>query len=128
MPVATVARRQRGMGFLGALVTIGLVTFFVTILLKLGPIYLNDWTIRSILTEIEENAGSIEGGVRGITDKIQRRMEVNSVEAISIRDFEVKKTDDKTYSVTVSYEQRTHLFFNVDAVAMFEHQVEVKTK
>lgn len=128
MSVSTFAPRQRGMSLLGLIFTIGLASFFITVLLKMGPLYLNYWTIRSIMTEVEKESGTIEGGVHGIADKIERRMEVNSVADISIRDFAIKKTDDKTYSVTVNYEQRTHLFFNVDAVAAFTYQVEVQTK
>lgn len=128
MPVSTFARHQRGMGLLGVIFAIGLAAFFITVLLKVGPLYLNDWTIRSILADVEEQSGEIEGGARGIARQIENRLNVNSVASLSIKDFEFERTDDKTFDVTVGYEQRVHLFFNVDVVAMFEHQVEIKTK
>lgn len=119
--------RQRGMGMLGVIFTIGLVAFFMTILLKLGPLYLNFWTIRSIMADVAEQSETIQGGGRGIADTIGKRMDINSVANITSKDFDIKKIDQNNYHVTVAYEQRVHLFFNVDAVAMFSYQVDVKT-
>lgn len=120
--------RQRGMGMLGIIFTIGLVAFFMTLLLKLGPLYLNFWTIRSIMTGVAEQSETLQGGARGIADTISKRMDVNSVSNITSKNFEIKKLEQNTYRVTVSYEQREHLFFNVDAVAKFTYQVDVKTQ
>lgn len=120
--------RQRGMGMLGILFTVGLIAFFMTIGLKLGPLYLNFWTIRSIMTSVAEQPETLQGGARGIADTIGKRMDVNSVANITTKDFDIKKLEQNTYQVTVNYEQRVHLFFNVDAVAMFTYQVDVKTQ
>ncbi|MBK5963706.1 DUF4845 domain-containing protein [Thiocystis minor] len=120
--------RQRGMGMLGIIFTIGLIAFFMTLLLKLGPLYLNFWTIRSIMTGVAEQSETLQGGARGIADTIGKRMDVNSVANITTKDFDIKKLEQNTYQVTVNYEQRVHLFFNVDAVAMFTYQVDVKTQ
>ncbi len=120
--------RQRGMGMLGVIFTVGLIAFFMTILLKLGPLYLNFWTIRSIMTGVAEQSETIEGGARGIADSISRRMNVNSIANITSKDFEIKKLEQNRYQVTVDYEQRVHLFFNVDVVAMFSYQVDVNTQ
>lgn len=123
-----IASRQRGMGFIGVIFIVGLAAFFMTLLLKLGPLYLNFWTIRSIMTGVVEQAETIEGGARGIVPTINKRLNVNSVNNVSYKDFKVTKIDQNTYEVKVEYEQRVHLFFNVDAVTMFNYQVEVKFK
>lgn len=122
---STMGSRQRGMGMLGILFIVGLLAFSMTILLKLGPLYLNFWTIRSIMNDVVEQPETIEGGARGISATIGKRMDINSVANITAKDFDIQKIDQNVYNVTVSYEQRVHLFFNIDAIAMFEYQVEV---
>jgi hypothetical protein len=126
--ISRIGSRQRGMGMLGVIFTVSLVAFFMTLLFKLGPLYLNFWTIRSIMTGVVEQSESIQGGARGVIDTINKRMDVNSVKNITAKDFAVQKIEQNTYQVTVEYEQRVHLFFNIDAVAMFNYQVDVKTQ
>lgn len=116
---------QRGMGMLGVIVIIGLVTFFATIVLKVGPLYLDFWTLRTIMNEVAASPTQIEGGSRGIVSAIDKRLNINSVYNRKGSDFVVKKTDQGLYRVTLDYEDRVHLFFNVDAIAAFKHQVEI---
>ncbi|NEX20097.1 DUF4845 domain-containing protein [Thiorhodococcus mannitoliphagus] len=125
----SMARRhsaQRGMGMLGFIVIIALVAFFATIVLKVGPLYLDFWTLRTIMEEVKANPQQIEGGARGITAAIDKRLNVNSVYGRKGSDFKVKKVDGGLYRVTLDYEDRVHLFFNVDAVAAFKHEIEVQ--
>jgi hypothetical protein len=117
---------QQGMGFLGMVVIIALAAFFVTIALKVGPLYLNYWTVRSIMEETAKQPDSLAGGARGILASIDKRLNINSVENVSSKDFSVQKIQEGTYSLTLDYESRVHLFFNIDAVAVFGHQVEVR--
>ncbi len=119
--------RQRGMGMLGFIFIVGLAAFFITILLKMGPAYLNYWTIRTIMTEVAKQPQMIEGGPRGILNAVGKRMDINNLRDRSVKDdFAIEKVDNNVYSLILSYEDRRHLFFNVDAVAMFDYQVEVR--
>ncbi|TCT21441.1 DUF4845 domain-containing protein [Thiobaca trueperi] len=119
--------RQRGIGMLGFILIVGLATFFITILLKMGPAYLNYWTIRTIMTEVAKQPQMIEGGPRGILNAVSKRMDVNNLRDRSVKDdFAIEKVDNNVYNLILSYEDRRHLFFNVDAVVMFDYQVEVR--
>ena len=119
--------RQRGIGILGFIFIVGLATFFITILLKMGPAYLNYWTIRTIMTEVAKQPQMIEGGPRGILNAVGKRMDINNLRDRSVKDdFAIEKVDNNVYNLILSYEDRRHLFFNVDAVAMFDYQVEVR--
>ena len=119
--------RQRGMGMLGFIFIVGLAAFFITILLKMGPAYLNYWTLRTIMTEVAKQPQMIEGGPRGILSAVGKRMDINNLRDRSVKDdFAIEKVDNNLYNLILSYEDRRHLFFNVDAVAMFDYQVEVR--
>ena len=118
---------QRGIGMLGLIFIVGLAAFFMTILLKMGPAYLDYWTVRTIMTEVAKQPQMIEGGPRGILDAVGKRMDINNLRDRSVKDdFAIEKVDNNAYNLIVSYEDRRHLFFNVDAVAMFDYQVEVR--
>ena len=120
------AKRQRGAGFLFMIVLIALAAFFGTIVFKVGPLYLNFWTVRSIMEESAQQIDpSQEGGARGIVMSIEKRLYVNSIENIKGSDFEVERIDGERFQVSLAYEERVHLFFNVDAVVSFSHQIEV---
>lgn len=120
------AKRQRGAGFLLLIVLIALASFFGTIALKVGPLYLNFWTVRSIMEESAQQIDpSQEGGARGIVMSIEKRLYINSIENIKGSDFEVERIDGERFQVSLAYEERVHLFFNVDAVVSFSHQIEV---
>jgi hypothetical protein len=120
------AKRQRGAGFLLLIVLIALASFFGTIALKVGPLYLNFWTVRSIMDESAQQLDPAqEGGARGIVMSIEKRLYVNSIENIKGSDFAVERIDERRFQVSLEYEERVHLFFNVDAVVAFSHQIEV---
>jgi hypothetical protein len=119
---------QRGMGMLAILFTIGLLAFFMTVLLKLGPVYSNFWTIRSIMVDVAEQPEGVPSGARGIVDMIGKRMNVNNVTTVTASDFEIQKQDQDRFQVILHYEERVHLFFNVDAIAVFDYQVAVKAQ
>ncbi len=118
---------QRGMGMLGFIVIIALVAFFATIVLKVGPRYLDFWTVRTIMEETAANPQQIQRGTRGqgIISAVDKRLNINSVYNRKGSDFVVKKIDGGKYLLSIDYEDRVHLFFNVDAVTIFSHQVEV---
>lgn len=118
--------KQRGIGLLAVMFIVGLAAFFVTILLKMGPAYLDFWTVRTIMTEVAKQPETIEGGPRGILSAVEKRLNINNVDGISGEDFNIEKTDGNNFKLTVEYEARRHLFFNVAAVAIFDYQVEIK--
>ncbi|EXJ14706.1 DUF4845 domain-containing protein [Imhoffiella purpurea] len=120
--------RQAGLGLIGFVVLIGVIAFFVTILLKVGPTYQHFWTARTILHEVASPDQRIEGGAHGIMSSIDKRLDINMLSNPTRKDFSIRKLDGNTYGVTLEYEERVHLFFNVDAVTSFKDQVEVQAQ
>ncbi len=121
-----VRSRHRGMGMLSILVVLSLVAFFVTLLFKLGPAYMGFWTIKSVMDEVAVQTTPTDGGAREIANQIGRRFDINSVSQVSAKDFKIRRTGENLYEVTLDYEQRQHLFFNVDTVLTFAYRVDVK--
>jgi hypothetical protein len=118
--------RQRGAGMLSILVILSLIIFFVTLAFKLGPAYMGFFTIKSVMDNVAESSTPITGGAREIANQIGKRLDINSVDQVSAKDFKIRRTGENLYEVTLDYEQRQHLFFNIDTVLTFAYQLEVK--
>lgn len=111
---------------LSILVILSLVIFFVTLLFKMGPAYKGFWTVKSVMDNVAEQSTPITGGAREIADQIGKRLDINNVRQVNTKDFKIQRTGENLYEVTLDYEQRQHLFFNIDSVLTFAYQVEVK--
>ncbi len=117
---------QRGMGAKGIFLTLVLLGIVLTLILKLGPSYMGFWTLTSIMDNLAEDPEPIQGGRPAIMDRLNKLMDINSVEGIEAKDFSIKKRDDNAYDLKVAYERRHHLFYNLDAVLVFTHEVVVE--
>jgi hypothetical protein len=126
MIMRKVSAGQQGMGMTGLMFTIVVAVFALTMLFKLGPAYMNYWSLRSIMNSVAESSQPIVGGKSEIMRALETRMMVNEIRNIDPKSFTVKKTGENTMDVSVDYERREHLFFNVDAVLTFHHTVMVK--
>jgi hypothetical protein len=119
--------RQRGFSALSAIVIIGLLVFFGTLVFKLVPSYMTFMTVKSIMEGATVETRPSRGtGPIGIMDHVQKGLEINGVQSVSAQNFRIKPLGDRVYRLSVDYEQRKHLFFNVDAAMTFSYQVDVK--
>lgn len=122
-------QRQSGKAVAMIMFAILIVAFFLTVAFKLGPLYMNYGTVGSVLNNMVEEAemgsGIVENNVRSIHSYITRNLDINGVSGFKKEDFLIKRLSDKTTEVSVSYERREHLFFNIDAVVVFEKSVEL---
>lgn len=118
--------RQKGMGMSGMLFVAVVVITLVTLLFKLGPAYMGFYTMTSIMKEVAAAPEPIVGGKPAMMRVLDSRMMINNVRGIDAKSFTVKRTGDDTSELTVDYEQREHLFFNIDAVLTFHYTVVVK--
>jgi hypothetical protein len=124
--MSTARKTQRGMGMLGMIVVVGLIAFFATLLVKLGPAYASYWTVKSIMDDVAATPGVAAGGKHEIVSRISKQMDVNDVSAVGPGALAVEKVGTNEFDVKVAYERREHLFFNVDAVLTFAHEVTVR--
>jgi hypothetical protein len=118
---------QKGMGASGILFVVVVVVFVATMLLKLGPAYLSFMTVKSVMNEVAASPEPVLGGLATLQRTLDSRMNVNDVRGFDAKSFKIKKrAGEEVFDLTVDYEQRVHLFFNIDAVLTFHHAVVVK--
>ena len=116
------ARKQRGATAFGVLVGVSLLVAAVTLLLKLGPHYIDWQTMKAVFDGLPKNVHTMSKD--DIRTAVKKRFKVNS-----LRDFDLKNILSieraKTGTVLiVHYEVREHIVGNVDAVLTFGERYE----
>lgn len=112
-------KRQRGLSGLGILVVLLLIGFFATAVIKLLPIYMSSWTVKSVMTTI------VQEGVEGLTpsqirSKIAGQFTMNQVTATHQKDIVIKRQKGGKILINANYEKRVHFMQNIDVVVKFD--------
>lgn len=113
-----------------ALVIMIMVLFFgglLTLVIKLGPAYLDDITIQEALESLEGTEDLSSMGPAQVRSLINKRLSVNNVRGFDAKNITVEK-DGELVVINVDYEVRNNLFRNVDTVIHFQHEYEMKGK
>ncbi len=112
---------QRGLSLVGWLIVAGLAGFLAIVALKLFPVYLEYWTVRTVIDEVA-NMPAVDKKSRSyIMTTIGKRLDVNSVQTVKPRDIKYERQDSGGVRLHLKYEVRKPLVGNVDVVVKFEH-------
>ena len=119
--------RQRGASALTMMVMVLFFGGLLTLVIKLGPAYLDDITIQEALESLDGTEGLSRMGPGQIRTLINKRLSVNNVRGFDAKNISVDKDGDLVV-INVDYEVRNNLFSNVDTVVHFKHNYEMKGK
>lgn len=115
---------QRGAS---SLVMLIMALFFGSLLLlavKLGPIYLDDMTIRGTLEDLDGTEGIARMQPSEIRTLINKRLIVNNIRNFDAKSMTVKKDGDLA-QLLVDYQVGVGIIANIDAVVRFEYNYEL---
>ena len=116
-------RQQNGVTAIGWLIILGLIGFFVLLVLKMYPSYYEFYTVSSTLETMTKDSG-FENPAE-IRKAAERRFDISYVTTVTPKDLKIKPYG-QSWLVSAKYESRVHLFFNVSVVMDFNKQVKVK--
>lgn len=111
-----------------ALVIMIMVLFFgglLTLVIKLGPAYLDDITIQEALESLEGTDDLSSLTQAQVRTLINKRLSVNNVRGFDAKNISVEKNGELVL-INVDYEVRNNLFRNVDTVIHFQHEYEMQ--
>ncbi len=111
--------KQAGMTALSLLLLALVVGFFLICLVKIGPVYLESMTVKSIVEQAAEEARNEELGKAEIHDRIAKKLLINTVSGMNMEDVEVRGIGEDM-EIDANYEVRKPLLFNIDVVVKFE--------
>ena len=110
--------RQRGMAMIQWLILILIIGGTATMAIRTVPHYIDFYTMVSVVEALPKNEVHVMSKQK-IRDSLKKRFKINN-----IREFDLTKIvaiDRKrgATAVTLEYEIREHLFYNVDVVLSF---------
>lgn len=117
--------RQAGLTGISIAVILALIAFFTLLLLKIGPIYLDNFKIKESLASLEKEESLPSQPIRKIKQLLMKRLDINMVETVSAKDIVVTKQEGKV-TVQVSYEVTENIFGNLDVLVYFDDEIEVR--
>ena len=110
---------QKGMTFLGYVIVLGIIGFFAVMAMKLAPLYLEFQSVVKIMNNVAEQS-SAQTPVAAIRTSIQKQLDVNNIDRVEGRDFEIKR-DKGTTTLSIDYEARTQFAGRLWFLLTFDH-------
>lgn len=117
-------QRQQGLTLLSIAFILALIAFFVLLILKIAPIYIDHSKVVNALAALKETTDiqtKTEQEVRSILDK---RFNMNYVYDVTQQDIKVIKRGNYL-KVQIEYETVVNIFGNLSVLAEFNDMIEV---
>ena len=118
--------KQKGMTAIGWVFVFMLIALITLIMLKIMPIYLNSFTVKSSLASLEDERNIGSKSPKSIKKMLLKRFDVNMVTEPTKNDIYIEKLGG-VMTVEVDYEVRKNLFGNLDVVVRVNESIEVPT-
>lgn len=111
-------KQQKGLSSIGWLFVITIFGLVFTIIAKLAPFYLDNRFVVSTLHGLAEDATFPQMTPNQVRTKLKKTFSINNIRGKAIDSVKVNKVKNTTL-VTIEYEERVNILFNVDVVLTF---------
>ncbi len=119
-------KKQHGMSMLSWIAVISLAILLGTAALRLIPVYLEFYSIVSILDDMQKDKSLQGASKQTLNTTFTKRLDINNIRNLKKGDYKVSKVKGKNaYAFQLSYEVRRSLVGNLSLVATFNRSVEV---
>ncbi|MBS1225013.1 MAG: hypothetical protein H6R24_1691 [Proteobacteria bacterium] len=108
-------RRQRGMTVIGMLLLIIVIAFVALIAMKVVPMYVQYFSIKSTIESIRKEPQVAQMSAQDIQNAIQKRFDIGYVDNIMARDLKIRNDRNGRVLDLVYQDERT-LFYGLSVV------------
>ena len=116
--------RQQGMTVTGWLIVLLIIGIFAGLGIKIGPVYLQHYTVRNVLESLEDEPLITQKTAAMIKKMIMRRLDINGIYSLDRKNIEVKKSPG-IMVVSIDYKVQKRIVGNLDALMTFSEKVEL---
>ena len=116
--------KQRGLTFISWLVILIVAGFLVLIGIKITPVYLDHFAVKSALESVKTEPFAARKSVRELRSMIMKRLDVNSIRHVNKEHISIKRSSGVT-TIKIAYEERRHVAHNIALVMTFEETAEL---
>src|SRR3989344_2495457 len=119
-------KHQSGMTMWSLIFVLGTLAFFLFLFFKLLPPYMSDMKVKSALESLgrQPEAGSMT--VPEIQEAIRKRLEIDSADDFDLGRLLTVTAKGRTKVIRINYESVTPVLYNVSALLVFDHSIEVR--
>ena len=117
--------KQSGMSMWGVMILMIIVITNAFMAIKIVPMYMENATVNRAMESLREPLRKERLPAKKIWQKIYRTLIVNNVRYIGRDDTKIKQTSSKS-TITIEYEVRKNVLYNLDVVAKFKNVLEVR--
>jgi hypothetical protein len=103
--MTVVRHRQDGMTTIGIVGMLGIIALIALTAIRIIPIYMENFTIKSVLQAVQEDQRVDAKSKAAIWDSVKKRMYINEVRTITRDHVEIVRNNGQT-TVTITYESR----------------------
>jgi len=119
-----IGHRQRGVTFTGWLTILALIGFFVMLVLKIGPIYMENFTVKDIVSSLKEEPLITKKSSIEVKNMIMKRIDLNGIYDLP-RDRVTVKKKRGVMAVSIDYTVQKNMVGNIDILVTFSEKIEL---
>ncbi len=116
--ISTTKKQQQGLTLITITFILGIIAFFVLLVLKIGPIYMNHSKVVNALTAVENMVDVESMSKHDILMSLNKRFGMNYVDKVGIDDITVTKYGNYL-KVEVEYERVEKIAGNLSVLVEF---------
>ncbi len=115
---------QLGLSFVGWFLVLMAVGGIASVFVRMAPHYLEFRTIVSVMESLDRDEDITSMSKAQLVKQLRKRFEINNVRGFDFRNNLKLSRTRNVRTVTVAYEEREHLFGNIDVVLNFHRDFE----
>ncbi len=117
-------KKQQGASALGMLVIAMMVLAIGLFAMKTGTVYYENWTLKSLLREMETDPKLFRESPRKIKQSLMARIHMNGIYHLKTEHVRIKRVE-QTYQIKVKYSESKPLAGNMKVVMDFEETASI---
>jgi Domain of unknown function (DUF4845) len=117
-----ILRQQHGMTPLGILTILVLVAFGAYLILRLAPVYIENYAVASSLKSLKQDMEIKEKAPEQVYESLKRRFEINDVKNVKKDNIKIARSGG-IMTVDVKYNVTVPLISNISLLVAFEDHV-----
>lgn len=115
-------QRQKGLSSAGWLALAGIFGLLIISFIRIFPLYMENYTIKAVLTSVQEDAKIDPKSKRAIWEGLSKRLYINEIRIIKREHVKMSRKNGKT-TVMIDYEARRPYIGNLFIGGTFSESV-----
>lgn len=120
-------QRQEGMTLISFLLLLALLGFCAVVVVRVAPIYIDHYMIRSTLQSLESDRDLRSKSREEILELLRRRWDINDIDDVTTGNVKLERDED-TLRLKLRYDVVRHVLGNLDVVVRFDDVVVIDLK